>query len=202
MCSPSILSCSTASIARLRSTGKTRTLGGFSLSTSRNTPSFPASRTWWRPSWGRLPPQVQHLVDLPFKEAELMLIERRRVHGKQEDGAVHRNLVAQGLDEAKHGEEVVVRDEIVDAVDEDGTLLGRDELSEGGRKLLEVLRSDGVLFADIAQPQDRNPFQAVRFPDLLGESSADAEPLPTGCDRLDQKLISRSGGLLLHQVCR
>src|SRR2546425_12664374 len=49
-------------------------------------------------------------VDFLLQQIQLVRVERRGVHGDHHPGAVDRDLVAERLDEAQHGQEVVVRD--------------------------------------------------------------------------------------------
>ena len=133
-----------------------------------------------------LPQEVHDLVDLPLEEVELVLVEGGGVHGEQEDRAVHRDLVPEGLHEPQHRDEIVVRDQVLDPVNHDNPLLLRDELLQGEGELLEVLRADRVLLPDVAQPEDRDPGEAELLPYLVREGPRDAEPLQPAPDRPDE----------------
>ena len=93
------------------------------------------------------------MIDLLLQEGELVGVQGRRIHRDQEDRVVNRDLVADRLNEPEDRDEIVVRHEVFDRVQEDDPSLAGEELLDGEGELLEVLRPNGVLLLPhVAQP--------------------------------------------------
>src|SRR5439155_8913422 len=84
--------------------------------------------------------------------------------------------VANRLDEPQDRDEVVIRNQILNRVEEDDALLTREQLFHRERQLLEVLRPDRILLADVAQPEDRDAGATETLPHLLRKNPRDRHP--------------------------
>src|SRR6267378_3383844 len=83
-------------------------------------------------------------IYLLLEEGQLVGIQRRWVHGQKQNPIVDRDLVPDRLDEPEDRDEIVVRHEVLERVDEDHASLPGQELLDGQGQFLEILRANGV----------------------------------------------------------